>query len=67
MVGRATTAALRVIYAAFALVWVAFAIRSAREGNQQEAIVYAAVAPASPRRSGTTLSVTMMPMPQRIT
>ncbi|MEA2615130.1 MAG: hypothetical protein QOE72_913 [Chloroflexota bacterium] len=46
MVGRATTAALRVIYAAFALVWVAFAIRSAREGNQQEAIVYAAVAAA---------------------
>jgi hypothetical protein len=37
---------LRVIYAAFALVWVAFAVRSARDGNQQEAIVFAAVAAA---------------------
>jgi hypothetical protein len=46
MVGRATTAALRVIYAAFALVWVAFAVRSARAGNQQEAIVFAAVGAA---------------------
>jgi hypothetical protein len=46
MVGRATTAALRVIYAAFALVWVAYAVRSARDGNQQEAIVFAAVGAA---------------------
>lgn len=46
MVGRATTAALRVIYAAFALVWVALAVRSARAGNQQEAMVFGAVAAA---------------------
>ncbi|HEX3607569.1 MAG TPA: hypothetical protein VH134_16720 [Candidatus Dormibacteraeota bacterium] len=46
MVGRATTAALRVIYAAFALAWVALAVKSARAGNQQEAVVFAAVAVA---------------------
>jgi hypothetical protein len=46
MVGRATTKALRVLYAAFALVWVALAIRSARAGNHQEAIAFGAVAVA---------------------
>ncbi len=46
MVGRASTAALRVLYAAFALVWVALAIRSAHAGRQQEAIALGALAVA---------------------
>lgn len=46
MVGRASTAALRVLYAAFALVWVALAIRSAHQGRQQEAIALGALAVA---------------------
>jgi hypothetical protein len=44
MVGRATTKALRFLYAAFALVWVGLAIRSARAGDRLEAIAYGAVA-----------------------
>ncbi|MGH7747183.1 MAG: hypothetical protein ACREQ5_20865 [Candidatus Dormibacteria bacterium] len=46
MVGRATTAALRVLYAAFALAWVALAVRSARDGDRQEAVAFGAVAVA---------------------
>jgi len=46
MVGRASTAVLRLLYAAFVLLWVALAIRSAHRGDHQEAIVYAVVAAA---------------------
>jgi hypothetical protein len=46
MVGRASTAVLRVLYAAFALLWVALAIRSAHQGDRQAAIAYAVVAVA---------------------
>lgn len=46
MVGRASTAVLRLLYAAFALLWVALAIRSAHQGNREEATVYAVVAVA---------------------
>jgi hypothetical protein len=46
MVGRATTACLRVLYALLAVLWVALAIRSAHQGDREEAIAYAAVAVA---------------------
>ncbi len=46
MVARATTAMLRVLYAAFALVWLALAVYSARRGDQQEAIAFGALAAA---------------------
>jgi hypothetical protein len=46
MVGRASTALLRVLYAAFALLWVVLAIRSAHQGDRQAAITYAVVAAA---------------------
>ena len=46
MVGRASTAVLRLLYAAFVLLWVALAIRAAHQGDRQEAIAYAVVAVA---------------------
>jgi hypothetical protein len=46
MVSRASTAVLRALYAAFALLWVALAIRSAHQGDHQAAIAYAVVAVA---------------------
>jgi hypothetical protein len=46
MMGRASTAVLRFLYAAFVLLWVALAVRAAHQGNHQEAIAYAVVAVA---------------------
>ena len=43
MVGRVSTAVLRVLYVAFVLLWVALAIRAAHRGDRQEAVVYAVV------------------------
>jgi len=46
MVGRASTAVLRVLYAAFVLLWVALAIRAAHQGDRPAAIAYAVVGAA---------------------
>ena len=46
MVGRASTAVLRVLYSAFVLLWVVLAIRAAHQGDRQAAVVYAVVGAA---------------------